>query len=57
MPLPYDVSPVPASPVHMPGSTTPLPEVDADAAARDQEINTRRAAVENPETLRLARSL
>ena len=56
MPLPHDVSPVPASPAHLPGSTTPLPEIDADAA-RDQEINTRRAAVENPETLRLARSL
>jgi len=57
MPLPHDVSPVPAPSAHLPGSTTPLPEIDADAAARDQEINTRRAAVENPETLRLARSL
>jgi hypothetical protein len=57
MPLPHDVSPVPASTAHLPGSTTPLPEIDADAAARDQEINTRRAAVENPETLRLVRSL
>jgi len=57
MPLPHDVSPVPAPAAHLPGSSTPLPEVDVEAAARDHEINTRRAAVENPETLRLARAL
>jgi hypothetical protein len=57
MPLPHDVSPVPASTAHLPGSSTPLAEVDLEAAVRDQEINSRRAQVENPEALRLARAL
>jgi hypothetical protein len=34
-----------------------LPEIEADAHARDQEINLRRAAVENAEALKLARAL
>jgi hypothetical protein len=57
MPLPHDVSPVPASSAHLPGSSEPLPDIDADAHARDQEINLRRASVENEEALRLARAL
>jgi hypothetical protein len=58
MPLPIDISPVPASPAHLPGSTAPLPEVEAsDPALSGQEINDRRAQLENPEALRLARAL
>jgi hypothetical protein len=58
MPLPIDVSPVPASPAHLPGSSEPLPEADAGAeAASGQEINDRRASVENPEALRWARAI
>jgi hypothetical protein len=58
MPLPIDVSPVPASPAHLPGSAEPLPEVETRAeAASGQEINDRRAAVENAEALRWARAI
>ena len=56
MPLPLDVSPVPAPSAHLPGSTEPLAEV-AVSNPTDQEINDRRAQVENPEALRLARAL
>ena len=56
MPLPLDVTPVPASPAHLPGSPTPLPAVRTESTS-DQEINDRRAQVENPEGLRLARAL
>ena len=57
MPLPLDVSPVPAPTAHLPGSTEALPPVDASAVSSEQEINDRRAQVENPEALRLARAL
>ena len=56
MPLPIDVSPVPAPTAHLPGSTEPLPQ-SAAPPSTDQEINDRRAQVENPEALRLARAL
>lgn len=58
MPIPIDVSPVPASPAHLPGSSEPLPEMEStEAALAGREINDRRASVENPEALRLARAL
>jgi hypothetical protein len=57
MPLPLDVSPVPATSAHLPGSAEPLPEVTAAAPTDHQEINDRRAQLENPEALRLARAL
>lgn len=58
MPLPIDVSPVPASTAHLPGSTEPLPEMEtAKAAVAGREINDRRASLENPEALRMARAL
>jgi len=57
MPLPIDVSPVPASPAHLPGSTEALPEVEASRDVAGREINDRRASLENPEALRLARAL
>jgi hypothetical protein len=58
MPIPIDVSPVPASPAHLPGSTQALPDVETRAqAATGQEINDRRASVENAEALRWVRAL
>jgi hypothetical protein len=56
MPLPLDVSPIPAPTAHLPGSTEALPPAAAHVSA-EQEINDRRAQVENPEALRLARAL
>ena len=58
MPIPIDVSPVPASPAHLPGSKEPLPPAETRAeAASGQEINDRRAALENAEVLRWVRAL
>lgn len=57
MPLPHDVSPDPAAQAHLPGSAAPLPEAVFDAADSELDINARRARVENPEALRLARAL
>jgi hypothetical protein len=56
MPLPIDVSPVPAPTARLPGSSEPLTERAAPVSS-EQEINDRRAQVENPEALRLARAL
>ena len=58
MPLPIDISPVPASTAHNPGSSQPLADSEARShAASGREINDRRASVENAEALRLARAL
>jgi hypothetical protein len=58
MPLPIDISPVPASSAHNPGSSQPLPDREPRAhAASGREINDRRASVENAEALRRARAL
>lgn len=56
MALPHDVSLVPVPSAHLPGSTAPLRDIGAEAA-RHEDINQRRARVENPEALRLARAL
>lgn len=57
MALPHDVSPDPAALAHLPGSTAPLPDAALNAADSELDINARRARVENPEALRLARAL